>query len=111
MESLMIARRWRGRVRAADFDAYLAYLEGSGIDALRATPGNQGVHVFRHRDDASATAEFEVVSLWRHLADIRAFAGADISVARFFPDDDRYLVERELTVRHDIVDSYPAVRG
>ena len=29
-----------------------------------------------------------------------AFAGADVTVARFFPEDDAYLVERELTVAH-----------
>jgi heme-degrading monooxygenase HmoA len=107
----MIARRWRGRVRAADFDAYLAYLEESGIAALRGTAGNEGVTVFRHLDEATDSAEFEVVSYWRELDDIRAFAGDDISVARFFPDDDRYLIDRELTVRHDIVENYPAVRG
>jgi heme-degrading monooxygenase HmoA len=104
----MIARRWRGRVRAADIDAYLAYVEKSGIAALRATPGNEGVVVFRHLDEASDSAEFEVVSYWRDLDDINAFAGGDISVARFFPDDDRYLIERELSVRHDLVDLYPA---
>jgi heme-degrading monooxygenase HmoA len=104
----MIARRWRGRVRAADIDTYLDYVEKSGIAALRATPGNEGVVVFRHLDEASDSAEFEVVSYWRDLEDIRAFAGGDISVARFFPDDDRYLIERELTVRHDLVDLFPA---
>ena len=107
----MIARRWRGRVRAADFDSYLAYLEESGIAALRATTGNEGVEIFRHLDEPSATAEFEVVSYWQSLDDVRAFAGDDVSVARFFPEDDRYLVERELTVRHDVVDRYPALGG
>jgi heme-degrading monooxygenase HmoA len=104
----MIARRWRGRVRAADFDSYLAYLERSGIAALRSTPGNHGVDVFRHLDEPTATAEFEVVSYWRSLDDVRAFAGDDVSVARFFPEDDRFLVDRERTVRHDVVDRYPA---
>ena len=107
----MIARRWRGKVRAVDFDAYLVYLEESGVAALRATPGNEGVVVFRHLDEATDSAEFEVVSYWRDLDDIRAFAGDDISVARFFPDDDRFLVHRELSVRHDVVDTYPVVSG
>jgi heme-degrading monooxygenase HmoA len=107
----MIARRWRGRVRAADYDAYLRYVEQTGVAALRATPGNEGVEIFRHLDDATGTAEFEVVSYWRDRDSITAFAGDDISVARFFPDDDRYLVERELTVRHDDVDRYPAPDG
>ena len=107
----MIARRWRGRVRAADHDAYLRYVEETGVAALRGTPGNQGVVIFRHLDEASATSEIEVVSLWRDREAIAAFAGADISVARFFPDDDRYLVDRELTVRHDIVDVYETPDG
>lgn len=107
----MIARRWRGRVRAADFDSYLTYVEATGVAALRGTPGNEGVEIFRHLDEASATAEFEVVSYWRSLDDVKAFAGDDVSVARFFPDDDRYLVDRELTVRHDVVDRYPALGG
>ena len=104
----MIARRWRGRVRAADLDRYLAYLEQTGVPALRATPGNEGVLVFRHVDEPTDTVEFEVVSLWRDLADIKAFAGDDINVARFFPDDDRFLIERELVCRHDLATVYPA---
>ena len=107
----MIARRWRGRVRAADHDAYLRYVEETGIAALLATPGNEGVIVFRYLDDATETSEIEIVSLWQDRDSIAAFAGADISVARFFPDDDRFLVERELTARHDDVDRYTAVDG
>jgi heme-degrading monooxygenase HmoA len=107
----MIARRWRGRVRAADHDAYLHYVEESGVAALLATPGNEGVIVFRRLDDATQTSEIEVVSLWRDRQSIEAFAGADISIARFFADDDRYLVERELTVRHDEAEMYPAQGG
>jgi hypothetical protein len=109
----VIARRWRGTVRAEDSEAYLAYLESSGVAALRATPGNVGVLVFRERTDelaeasgAQAEVGVEVVSLWRDLDAIRAFAGDDLSVARFFPDDDRYLVTRELSVRHELADAY-----
>jgi len=106
----MIARRLRGRVRASDLDPYLRYLEASGLAALQGTPGNRGVLVFRHLDTEADAADFEVVSIWDDLEAIRAFAGDDISVARFFPDDDRYLIERELTVRHDLVDEY-SIRG
>jgi heme-degrading monooxygenase HmoA len=107
----MIARRWRGTVRAEDHDAYLRYVEETGIAALRSTPGNEGVIVFRHLDEPAGTSEIEVVSLWRDRESIHAFAGADISVARFFPDDDRYLVDCELTVSHDDVDRYEGPSG
>jgi hypothetical protein len=107
----MIARRWRGRVRASDHDAYLRYVEATGIATLRTTPSNASVFVFRHLDEPTDTSEIEVVSLWRDRRSIAAFAGENIEVARFFPDDDRYLIERELTVRHDDADMYPAPRG
>ena len=107
----MIARRWRGTVRAADHDAYLHYVEQTGVAALRATPGNEGVVIYRHLDPGAGRSEIEVVSLWRDRESIAAFAGDDIEVARFFPDDDRYLIERELTVRHDDVDVYAAPDG
>ena len=81
----MIARRWRGRVRAADHDTYLRYVEETGIAALRATPGNEGVIVFRHLDDATQTSEIEVVSLWRDVDRSRHSRATDISVAQFFP--------------------------
>ncbi len=41
-----------------------------------------------------------VISLWSAEEAIQAFAGEDISVARFYPEDERYLIERELTASH-----------
>jgi heme-degrading monooxygenase HmoA len=98
----MIARRWRGRVRSADTDAYLAYLEQTGVAELRATPGNLGVVLFRSQptDDG---VDVEVTSFWDRLESIRAFAGEDLEAARFYPEDDRYLIGRELRCSHEEV--------
>jgi heme-degrading monooxygenase HmoA len=98
----MIARRWRGRVRSADSDAYLAYMEQTGFAELRATPGNQGVIVFRSQPTAEGV-DIEVTSLWDRLESIRAFAGDDLEAARFYPEDDRYLIGRELRCSHEDV--------
>jgi heme-degrading monooxygenase HmoA len=98
----MIARRWRGRVRSADADAYLAYLEETGVAELRATPGNLGVIVFRSQP-ADAGVQVEVTSLWDRLGSIRAFAGDDLEAARFYPEDDRYLIDRDLRCSHEEV--------
>jgi heme-degrading monooxygenase HmoA len=50
-------------------------------------------------------AEFVMISLWSSEEAIRAFAGDDISIAVFYPEDDRYLIERELTATHyEVVD-------
>jgi heme-degrading monooxygenase HmoA len=98
----MIARRWRGRVRSADSDAYLAYMEQTGVAELRATPGNQGVVVFRSQPTETGV-DVEVTSLWDRLESIRAFAGDDLEAARFYPEDDRYLIGRELRCSHEEV--------
>jgi len=38
----MIARIWRGAVRADDAAAYASYIQQTGIEAYKATPGNRG---------------------------------------------------------------------
>ena len=49
-------------------------------------------------------AEIETILLFDSLDDVRRFAGDDVEAAVFFPEDDRYLVERDLRVRHYEVD-------
>ena len=38
----MIARTWRGAVRAEDAPAYAAYVQKTGIEGYQRTPGNRG---------------------------------------------------------------------
>jgi hypothetical protein len=40
------------------------------------------------------------MSLWESRAPIEAFAGQDIDKAVFYPDDEQFLIERDLTVQH-----------
>ena len=100
----MIARVWRGATRAEDADAYAAYLEESGMRAARQLPGSRGTLVLHGR--AGELAEFVTLLLFESLDDVRAFAGDDVDAARFFPEDDRWLVERDLRVRHYEVDAH-----
>src|SRR6185369_2328405 len=94
----MIARTWRGVTKAEDADTYLAYLHETGFSAYRATPGNRGVLALRRiKDDR---AEFLLVTLWESTESIRRFAGEEIDRAVFYPEDDRYLVDRDLHVTH-----------
>ena len=95
----MIARMWRGWVRTEDRDAYLAYVEATGMAAYRRTPGNQGAHVLA-RDLGDGRTEIVTLSFWPSLDVVRGFAGDDVSRAVFYPEDDRYLVGREDTVSH-----------
>lgn len=94
----MIARIWHGRVPAAKADEYDEYLRETGIADYRATDGNRGVYVLRRIEED--IAHFELVTFWDSIDAIKAFAGEDYQVARYYPQDDGFLLERELFVRH-----------
>jgi heme-degrading monooxygenase HmoA len=102
----MIERSWHGRVPAAKGDAYHAYLLRSGVPALAATPGNLGVAVLRRTE--GDIEHVMVTSRWESLDSIKRFAGNDYLRARYFPEDDEYLLEREPTVTHHELHVYAA---
>ena len=94
----MIARIWRGWTSRDDAEAYVRYMEHVAAPDSLGTPGNRGFSVL-HRPDGDRE-EFLTVSLWDSLESIRAFAGDEIEKAVFYPEDDRYLADRELTTSH-----------
>ncbi len=95
----MIARTWRGETAATDADAYVAYLETTGLPGYRTTPGNRGAYLLR-RDAGRAHGVRDAVVLGRPVRRSEAFAGPDIDVAVFYPEDDRFLTARDLTAFH-----------
>jgi antibiotic biosynthesis monooxygenase (ABM) superfamily enzyme len=98
----VIARVWHGATSAEDGEAYAAYVEESGTGPARWLPGARGSLVLRRI--VGDRAEFQTIILFDSLDDVRAFAGDDLERAVFFPEDDRYLVERDLGVTHHEVD-------
>ncbi|TYT26438.1 antibiotic biosynthesis monooxygenase [Luteimonas viscosa] len=94
----MIARTWHGRVPTGKADAYHAYLLRTGLNDYASTPGNRGVQALR-RTEGDIT-HFLLITLWDSLDAIRAFAGPDYDQARYYAEDDDYLLEREPTVTH-----------
>ncbi len=94
----MIARTWRGAVKTADAEAYAAYIDETGMQAYAATPGNRGAYMLTR--EVGELTEFVTLSFWDSLDAIKGFAGDDHETAVFYPEDDRYLVERDLTCTH-----------
>lgn len=94
----MIARMWRGLTPEAQADAYFDYLMKTGVPALRATPGNRGVYIFRRL--VGGGAEFVLISLWESFEAIRLFAGPEPEKAVYYPEDREFLLELEPLVSH-----------
>ncbi|MBD0280625.1 MAG: antibiotic biosynthesis monooxygenase [Thermoleophilaceae bacterium] len=94
----MTARLWRGAVRRDDGDAYAEYIERTGVAGYRSTPGNRGVTMLRR--DVDDRCEFLVLSLWDSIDAVKAFAGEDYETAMFYPEDERFLIERDEKSSH-----------
>jgi heme-degrading monooxygenase HmoA len=82
----------------------MAYLEWTGLRQYASTPGNRGALAVRRERDG--LAEFLVLSLWESMEAVEQFAGPTPAQAVFYPEDDSYLVERDLHVDH-----YEALHG
>ena len=94
----MIARIWRGAVARGDSDAYADYMQDTGVAGYARTPGNRGVWMLRR--DVDDKTEFVMFTLWDSMDAIVRFAGERPEVAVFYPEDERFLVERDMNVSH-----------
>lgn len=94
----MIARTWRGATKAEDAETYLTYLHQTGLADFRRIDGNRGALALRRIADGRA--EFVVMSFWESEEAIRDFAGEDIEQAVFYPEDERFLIDRDERVSH-----------
>jgi heme-degrading monooxygenase HmoA len=94
----MIARIWKGAVRRRDGDAYGRYMAETGVAGYAATAGNAGVWMLRR--DVGDNTEFLMFTLWESLDAVKRFAGEGYETAVFYPEDDRFLVDRDLGASH-----------
>ncbi len=94
----MIARVWHGVAPEAVAEEYQDYIRQTGIPGLKSTPGNLGVMIFRRTENGKV--HFLLTSFWESFEAISKFAGSDIEKARYYHDDEKYLIELESKVTH-----------
>jgi hypothetical protein len=96
---MAILREWRAELRRVVKYEYLKYVEATGLAGYRSTAGNLGA-VAAVRDLDAERSEIVTLSWWKDKAPIEAFAGSDIGRARYYPEDDKYLLTRPEHVHH-----------
>ncbi len=89
----MILRTWHGRTKLADADAYEKFMIERAAPDYKSIPGLKQLY-FTRRDEGEV-AHFLLVTLWDNMDAVEAFAGADPSKAKYYPEDDQYLLEKE----------------
>ena len=95
---MAIARVWHGVVPRSKRAKYLEYLKTTGMRDYSRTPGNMGASILVRSE--GNTTEFIIVSYWKSMKAIRTFAGKDAEKARYYPEDNHYLLELEPKVKH-----------
>jgi len=94
----MICRIWHGRTSRAKADAYASFLVQRAIPDYRSVKGNIDVAILR-RDDGEVT-HFLTVTHWQSEESIRSFAGDELLKAKYYPEDQDFLLEFEPEVQH-----------
>jgi heme-degrading monooxygenase HmoA len=94
----MIVRTWHGRVPTPEAERYRAFLQARAITDYRSVEGNLSVYILERRE--GAITHFQTMTFWQDLDSIRAFAGADPEKAKYYPEDDDFLLEFEPRVTH-----------
>ena len=93
---------WHGVTAAERADEYLDYLNETGVPDYRETEGNRGVYVTRRIEGDKA--HFLTVSFWGSIEEVKAFAGPGPEKARYYPEDEGFVLEFEPQVKHyDVV--------
>jgi heme-degrading monooxygenase HmoA len=94
----MIVRIWHGRVPTTKAKAYREFVNARAIPDYQSVPGNISVYVLE-RPEGDVT-HFITLTFWKDLDSIKGFAGDDLERAKYYTEDDKYLLEFEPTVVH-----------
>jgi drug/metabolite transporter (DMT)-like permease len=97
----VIARIWHGASLANNANMYIEWAKKNIVPEFQSVPGNLGITFF-HRTEGNIT-HFTFISYWTDIDAIRQFAGADYTLARFYPEEKDMLLKGEKKVRHQKV--------
>jgi heme-degrading monooxygenase HmoA len=89
----MISRHWKGVVKSGREEEYVRYLRTETFPRLARNAGFLRATILRRH--AGEGTEFQIVTLWKSLDAIQAFAGGDAEAAVVPP------AAQELLLRYD----------
>ena len=89
---------WHGRVPTPKARAYREFVNGRAVPDYRSVKGNISVHILERLD--GDVTYFITLTFWESLESIKGFAGQDINIAKYYPEDKDFLLEFEPTVVH-----------
>lgn len=95
---IIITRIWHGKTLREHSDQYLEYIRQTGLKDYLSTPGILSAKVLRRAE--GEICHFWTITEWPDIKSIKTFAGNDYERARYYPEDEKFLLEFEETVIH-----------
>ena len=94
----MVARIWHGKTKTEHYDEYSRFMRDRAIPDYSQTEGFIRLDFLRRLD--GDVAYFQLITYWENHDVIKAFAGDQPGLAKYYPEDDEYLLEFEEYVTH-----------
>ncbi len=98
---MSIMRTWHGEVpfeKAGDYEQFMierAAPDYSSVSGL--------INLYFQRRDEVKTSHFLLVTIWDSMESIKKFAGKEPEVAKYYPEDDDFLLNKEKhTTMYDV---------
>jgi heme-degrading monooxygenase HmoA len=86
-------RLWHGEVAIDKADDYEQFMIERAAPDYSSVEGLLNLY-FQRKDDTDKT-HFLLVTIWDCLESMKKFSGADPEIAKYYPEDDVFLLEKE----------------
>jgi len=90
---LAIMRLWHGEVAIEKADEYERFMIKKAAPDYGSVDGL--IKLYFQRRNENAIAHFLLVTIWDSLEAVAKFAGAEPELAKYYPEDDNFLLEKE----------------
>ncbi|MEM9075710.1 MAG: antibiotic biosynthesis monooxygenase [Bacteroidota bacterium] len=94
----MIARIWEGKTKVEHEKVYEQFMKERAVPDYSKTAGFVKLLFLKRSDEHFAY--FTLVTFWKDLQVIENFAGKDYETAKYYPEDQNYLLEFPEKVIH-----------
>jgi len=91
----MIVRLWHGKTSVSNADEYTEFMKERAAPDYASIDGLKKLYFLRRID--GETAHFLLVTLWDSMESVKKFAGEHPEKAKYYPEDDSFLLEKEET--------------
>ncbi|WP_258084119.1 antibiotic biosynthesis monooxygenase [Thermococcus thermotolerans] len=98
---MAVMRLWHGRVPTEKADEYEKSLIERAVLNHGSVKGRLKTY-FTRKDEGDA-AYFLPVTIWDSMESIKKFAGENLGLTKYYPEDDDFLLEKEKYMQHYMI--------